>query len=281
MAASHGDTVKVPLVHDSAPRVHLVSQNNGTDSTSIACRRVVTLLGSRDGCKVHLRHRSVSAVHVAIVNTGTSVIAVDLVTARPPMLNSLKMEHERLTDGDVLALPPFVFRIAIEQPDENGNADAHPFLDPTPHVIALEHVSTQRLLQSNRDVCIIGRRNGCDIVLSDNQVSRAHCLLFSYFGYPVVFDLLSRNQTLVNGTPTVYQALKNGDILTIGDTRFRVHLVESKVGTNNKPKGRDNGRPPIVLPPVAVERDMIDIEATESSQRWTVADNIKKASRKK
>ena len=73
-------TGAIPVVAGLAPRVRLVAQAGSKDETAIACRRVVTLIGSRAGCKVNLRHKRVSPVHVAIVNTGSEVVDVDLVS---------------------------------------------------------------------------------------------------------------------------------------------------------------------------------------------------------
>ncbi len=275
-----GTTTISPIVDDAAVRVRLVLQRDQQDATPIDCRRVVTLIGTRDGCKVHLRHKRISPVHAAVINNGFDVYAVDLVTKAGTFLNGLRMEHEQIHDGDLLDVKPFLFRVDVETPTRGAGADVHPILEPTPQAIALEHLTTGRILQSNREVCVIGRRNGCDIVLGDKQVSRAHCLLFNYFGHPTVYDLLSHNRTLINGRPIVYQALRNNDILTVGDTKFRVRLLESKVGkgsSKDREDGQDDTNPAARAHP---PDDMIDIEATEGSQRWRIVDKYEKTERK-
>jgi pSer/pThr/pTyr-binding forkhead associated (FHA) protein len=235
---------------------------------------VVTLIGSREGCKVNLRHRRAAPVHTALVNDGSEVIAVDLLTPAGTRLNALKLQHETLSDGDVLTVDQWELRVEIEHPGNNGNADAHPFdLEPTPNVVALEHLETGRVLQPNRAVCLIGRRNGCDIALPDNRVSRAHALLVTYFGYPAILDLLTPNGTLVNNTPIQFQALKDGDVATIGDTQFRIRLVGSAVAK----RGSNNHKPAAPLVALAeepVRADLIDIQQTEGAQSWRIADNL-------
>ena len=69
-----------PVVARAAPRVRLVVEGGGDSGMRIKCRRVVTLLGSRLGCKIALKHKSVSPVHLAIVNDGEQIHASDLVT---------------------------------------------------------------------------------------------------------------------------------------------------------------------------------------------------------
>lgn len=274
-------TNEAPIVIDAAPRLSLVPMGKGGTGKPIACRRSVTLLGSRQGCKIVLKRKTVSPVHLAIVNTGAKIYAVDLVTKHGAQLNGLKMEHEELNDGDMLQIAAWSFRVDITNPTRSDQADLHTFdLDPTPHVVALEHMESGRILQSNREVCVVGRRSGCDIVISDSQVSRTHCLLFDYLGHPAVVDLLTRNGTWVNDTEVAYHGLKNEDVLEIGDTRFRLRLVESKVG-----KAGSNGKSKevalVTLEPRSVPADEIDIESTEKSQRWRIAESLEKASRKR
>jgi ABC-type multidrug transport system ATPase subunit len=72
----------------------------------------------------------------------------------------------------------------------------------------------------------IGRDTDNDIVLTDLLVSRHQARLGpAAFGYQVV-DLRSSNRTYVNGVPVATAPLQEGDLLTIGRTRF---VVQSKV----------------------------------------------------
>ncbi len=274
-----------PTVADAAPRLTLVVQGGPQAGTQLPCHRVVTLLGAREGCKVTLKHHRVSPVHVAIVNDGAQVLAVDLATEMGTVLNGLKMEHETLKDGDVLTVSPWELRVEIRQPAHTGTADLHPFgLEPTPRLVVLEHLETGRIMQSNRDVCLIGRRHGCDIVVDDTRVSRVHALLASYFGRPIVFDLRSRNTTLVNDRPVEFRLLEDEDILTIGDSRFRARLVGSSVAARaqeGKAEGKAAVEATVALTPEERAGDLVDIQATEGSQRWHVAEGLEKATGKR
>lgn len=277
MTTDEPSKLSTPLVADSAPTVNLVARRDGEQDLRIRCRHVVTLLGSREGCKVQLRHEHVAPVHVAIVNNGKQVTAVDLLTNHPAKLNSLKMEHEHLTDGDRLTVGPWVFSVEVGNPSQGGDADTHPFdLEPTPKLVALEHIESGRVLQPNRDVCIIGRRRGCDIVISESDVSRAHALLVNYFEYPAIVDLLTSNGTLVNGEAVHFAVLKDKDVLTIGESQFRVRLIGSSVGAKPGTNGKAASPGPIELVAEAAGSDLIDIHKTESSQRWRVAESVEK-----
>ncbi|HEY8473218.1 MAG TPA: FHA domain-containing protein [Natronosporangium sp.] len=71
----------------------------------------------------------------------------------------------------------------------------------------------------NRPITI-GRDTDNDIVLTDLLVSRHHARLEpAPYGYQVV-DLRSSNRTFINGVPVATAPLQEGDLLTIGRTRF-------------------------------------------------------------
>jgi len=68
-----------------------------------------------------------------------------------------------------------------------------------------------------REELLIGRHQGCDIVLGHASVSRRHARLTFRDGNWVLRDLDSTNGTLVNGQPVVRCVLLPGDVLTLGD----------------------------------------------------------------
>lgn len=270
----------VPIVISSAPRVQLTLQSPDDSDTVIQCRHVVTLLGSKSGCKAVLQHRKVSPVHAAIVNDGAHVFLVDLVTQEGTKLNGLRVEQEHLSSGDVISICRWKFGVEVVDPDSTGHADAHPFnLDAAHHTVVLEHLDTGRILKPKRNVCVIGRREGCDVTLTDKSVSRTHALLIGYLGRPAIVDLLSRNNTLVNGDPVSFRPLSDGDVISLGDSRFRVRILGTKAKStkNGQVKVDGDGVPCMKLP---AEGDLINIAATEGSQRWRVAEGGKSSHKK-
>ncbi|MBI1826262.1 MAG: FHA domain-containing protein [Planctomycetes bacterium] len=242
---------------------------------------MVTLIGSRSGCRVQVSGKHIAPVHVALVNDGHQVLGVDLLSASGTLLNELQMSHERLSDGDILEIHPYIFRVEIAAPEHNGNGDLHGMdLDPTPTAVALEHLDSSRILKPNREVCMIGRRAGCDIVVNDPNVSRVHALIFNYLGYPAIVDLISSNHTLVNSVAVDYQALKDGDIISVGESEFKVRLVGSKiVETAEKKLKAVLAPPPAPKIALAPADDLVDIHTVEGGQRWSVADNLDRLER--
>jgi pSer/pThr/pTyr-binding forkhead associated (FHA) protein len=269
-----------PITVPSAKRLSLVVAAGTREERTLLCRRVVTLIGARTGCKVVLSHRRVAPVHLALINEGTRVVAVDLVTKHGSLLNGLALKHEVLSDGDVITIQKSEFRVRIEEPALSDGADAHPFpLDESPNV-ALEHAATHQVFQPRRDVCIIGRRPGCDIVLPDPDVSRVHALLLTYFAQPAVFDLLSINHTCVADEPVRFRLLAKDDLLAVGPERFHVRYTNKSVGRKARIEARPSEeaeplRTVDLIEPVNGD-DLVNIHQTESAQRWRIADKLEK-----
>ncbi|ORW01582.1 FHA domain-containing protein [Mycobacterium kubicae] len=72
----------------------------------------------------------------------------------------------------------------------------------------------------------VGRSSTNDIVLDDGLVSRVHAILVSTSAGVEIRDINSRNGTFVNGSRVGRALLRNGDIVTIGNTAFAVSGTE-------------------------------------------------------
>ncbi len=269
--------VPTPPIAASAPQVTLILQKGAKKGMRIACRRVVTLIGSREGCKVRLADDGVAPAHFAIVNAGNHVTAVDLLSSKGTTLNGLLLEQEPLSDGDRIAIGDWEFDVEIKQPERNGHDDLHPFeLEQTPNMVALEQLETGRVLQPSRDICVIGRRDKSDIVVSDDDVSRTHALLIHYYGYPALLDLLTRKGTFIDDERIGFHTLKDGQVLRIGNSSFRARLVGSNVVEQVPNKNGKVASAPKTMSKEEAIGDLIDIGHTEGKTRWRVAENLDK-----
>jgi pSer/pThr/pTyr-binding forkhead associated (FHA) protein len=274
---SDSKVVPTPRVSASAPQVTLIVQKGAKKGMRIACRRVVTLIGSREGCKVRLADDAIAPAHLAIVNAGQHVTAVDLLSSKGTMLNGLQLEQELLSDGDRLVVGDWQFDVEIKAPAQEGSADLHPFeLEPTPNLVALEQMDTGRILQPSREICVIGRRDKSDIVVSDDDVSRTHALLIHYFGFPAILDLLTRKGTFIDDERIGFHTLKDGQVLRVGNSSFRARLIGSNVVEEVAKKNGKVATPPKVMSKEEAIGDLIDIGRTEGKTRWHVAEKLDK-----
>src|SRR5687768_5823751 len=82
-------------------------------------------------------------------------------------------------------------------------------------------------IKLRRDATIFGREKG-DVIIDDTEVSATHCQIQEINGVYHIFDMNSTNGTYVNNERIVKAKLKEGDIVTIGNTSFRIDLQEEK-----------------------------------------------------
>lgn len=69
----------------------------------------------------------------------------------------------------------------------------------------------------DRDAKVLGRDGDCNTVLLGREVSRRHAELQRQGALTVIRDLGSRNGVFVNGAPVPHAALKNQDVVRIGE----------------------------------------------------------------
>jgi len=81
----------------------------------------------------------------------------------------------------------------------------------------------------NERCLLIGRRETCDIVISDDAVSTAHAVIFEMDGQRFVRDLGSRTGTFVNGKQVHQSDLSLGDTIRIGAIDLKYVPVEVAV----------------------------------------------------
>lgn len=77
---------------------------------------------------------------------------------------------------------------------------------------------------------VLGRSQTTDVPLEDGMLSRRHCMITCNNGEAWVQDLGSSNGTLLDGVAisSAPQPLRNGSVLTLGETLLRVHLPSAE-----------------------------------------------------
>ena len=72
------------------------------------------------------------------------------------------------------------------------------------------------------DKATLGRRSTNSVVISDNAVSGEHCRLTYPDGKVIVEDMGSTNGTILNGEKITVSEIKNGDVLILGKTKYKI-----------------------------------------------------------
>ena len=87
-----------------------------------------------------------------------------------------------------------------------------------------------------KDVTVVGRREFCDIQLSDPSLSKRHCVLVKTEGLLIIRDLATTNGTKVKGQLIRWAALLPNDQITIGKLKFRIYLGPDSAAVPVAPK---------------------------------------------
>src|SRR5713101_4347887 len=79
-------------------------------------------------------------------------------------------------------------------------------------------------IEKEKDLVLVGRKDGCDLRLNHKSVSKMHCVIVKTDGLLLLRDLGSTNGTRVNGQRVRRAALLPNDQLSVASYKFRVHL---------------------------------------------------------
>ncbi len=190
------------------------------------------MIGSGKDCAIRLLADGVSPHHARLIqHDGDWFIEVDdpnkLVTVNGTQLQT----REKLKPGDALTISTVRIRLV---------ASANPVVQPgKPSDVLHEDDGRTRIRQalprfSLRGVSgevfgktiplhgktVIGRQEGCDIVLSDDAISRQHVRITVFPDGVKVEDLGSANGTFINGKRISEGWLEDGDELKLDNMRF-------------------------------------------------------------
>src|SRR5262245_17749419 len=77
-------------------------------------------------------------------------------------------------------------------------------------------------VELKRDLCVVGRKDDCDVRLDHKSVSKQHCILVQTDGTVLLRDLGSTNGTRVNGTRVRRAVLLPNDVVAFAGLKYRI-----------------------------------------------------------
>ncbi|WP_375760686.1 FHA domain-containing protein [Corallococcus exercitus] len=215
------------------------SEAGGASGKEVVLDDSVITLGRDKTCQVVLPQQAVSRNHARIIQEGTLYFLEDLGSAYGTKINGKalpKGEKELLRNGDVIAIAQYdvrfdkVVEIAPDVSDKTSFL-ARGILKDAMRGLAggeerfLRYMNGpregQRIEISEAQEHVFGRdEKEADVILKDDLVSRKHAKVRRDWSGTHVEDLGSRNGIKVNKKRVNRKALKDGDELEIGATRF-------------------------------------------------------------
>ncbi|GMT96491.1 hypothetical protein KH5H1_06100 [Corallococcus caeni] len=215
------------------------SEAGGASGKEVVLDDSVITLGRDKTCQVVLPQQAVSRNHARIIQEGTLYFLEDLGSAYGTKINGKvlpKGEKELLRNGDVIAIAQYDVRFDKVVEIAPDVSDKTSFLARGALKDAMRGLSGgeerflrymngpregQRIEISEAQEHVFGRdEKEADVILKDDLVSRKHAKVRRDWSGTHVEDLGSRNGIKVNKKRVNRKALKDGDELEIGATRF-------------------------------------------------------------
>src|SRR5688572_10296373 len=195
---------------------------------AVALNRPVCLVGRR-GMHLSLESPTVSRTHALIINDARRVYIRDLASRNGTSVNGALVHEAELAETAVVRIGSYALRCETGFPKSPDDV-------PAPQAPPVElHVDGHAVpIPPGQKTVLIGRREGCEIQLVDEDASPVHAVVFELAGKHHVRDLNSENGTFVNGQPTRQAELREGDELRIGRTKIRyTHAGGNGVATGD------------------------------------------------
>jgi pSer/pThr/pTyr-binding forkhead associated (FHA) protein len=238
----------------------LVPEGAHAGQRPMTLNRVFTLIGSAPQARLYLPSKTVSRCHAVVVNTPRGLFIRDLASRTGTIINGRPVREHDLRQGDVVQAGTYTFRFA----DASGGVGRAEIPGGGPPPAALEIDGLDEPVELETRVLLIGRRDTCDVSLTENSASSAHALILEANGRHVLRDLNSRTGTLVNGTAVHEHYLAPGDRIRIGDTSMR-YVTRRRAGESAP---RQSAAPPETMPPTEHD-DVIEIAPEPIATRQT------------
>ena len=223
----------------------------------VRVRRPFALIGQIPGAEIPVDGPDVDGRHALLLLDRRGIFGVDLLTKAGTRFAGAACGSSWLGAGDILEVAGrrgelLQLRVDGTAIDPPLSAD-DPLADADPSELAgltlepLDSPGPPWMLGSA--LAFVGRGEACAIRIENASASRTHCALLRGPSTAFVIDLLGR-RTLLGGRPVEgASALRDGDVLSIGQARFgiRVERPSSISRTTYDPKtGTIEPGPPVV-----------------------------------
>jgi pSer/pThr/pTyr-binding forkhead associated (FHA) protein len=173
-----------------------------------------TIAGSSSRAMLRLEAKTVSRFHCIIIRSGRDVFIRDLASRNGTYVNKNKITERTLHGGDLIHIGdrPFQFR-------RRGTRNLPPSSLPESAKLAGDDWAG---VDISGKTLLIGRREGCDVLLDSDDVAPAHAIIFAMDGAHHLLDIHSPAGTRLNGLPiSDAQKLSPGDEIEIAGSVMR------------------------------------------------------------
>jgi pSer/pThr/pTyr-binding forkhead associated (FHA) protein len=251
------------------------------------------ILGRALECDVVIHDTKVSRRHLRIDISAEAIAVTDLGSSSGMTVDGFKVAHATLADGSTIVIGECSLRLERfggappgipaegEEYIEVKSGDPEPTIVESlrPGEVTVSHDGLQQAFNDTsvprltvfsqtggveypltRDVTVLGRDEGADIVLTDAAASRRHASLERRDDRVVLRDLESKNGTWLRDRPVTMQVLESGSNFRIGDTFFvyKAGFPHDAVTLPPAQAADEGGRRPVVVLPGIMGSELND-----------------------
>lgn len=207
----------------------VISDDEGKTIIVPLVRDLITV-GRQDGNTIRLTERNVSRRHARFTRDDKGNYRIeDLGSYNGVTLNGAKIQGAaELRDGDRVGIGDYVIALRAEVSTASMRPSAKKSslpsglaASPPARLVMISSPAPGAEFSINKPSVTIGRLEELDLCISHRSISREHACIHQDEGSFEIEDLRSANGLRVNGDSVKKSALRAGDIVELGQVRFR------------------------------------------------------------
>jgi pSer/pThr/pTyr-binding forkhead associated (FHA) protein len=205
------------------PMYKLVISDAEGHTTVVPLLRKEVTIGRTEGNTIRLTERNVSRRHARLLKRNGSYVIEDLGSYNGVVLNGDRIDAKiKLSAGDQLGIGDYDLAFHSDAADlVPPSTSMRPKSAPPPRLVVLGEPAAGAEFSLSKPVLRIGRDEDIDIWINHKSISHEHAEVQVDDDKVTVFDLDSANGTFVNGIRASRAILEAGDIVELGQVRFR------------------------------------------------------------
>lgn len=200
----------------------LVISDDEGKTTVVPLVRDEVSIGRKDGNTIRLTERNVSRKHATLRRVNGGFQIEDLNSYNGVQINGRRIgEATPLEPGDKVVIGDYVLALEAEQVLPEDAPTEVQTSGPPPRLVMLSAPAPGAEFALTRDGIRLGRAEDLEIWINHRSISREHAEIRLVGEEVVLRDLQSANGLRVNGEPAHDQPLRSGDVIELGQVRFR------------------------------------------------------------
>lgn len=224
----------------------LVISDDEGHTTVVPLLRDEITIGRNAGNAIRLTERNVSRNHARLVKRNGAYIVEDLGSYNGVTVNGERIDTKsELEAGDQLGIGDYDLAFQSDVAAvANTLPSPKPRSEPPPRLVVLGEPAAGAEFTLNQPTLRIGRDERLDIWINHKSISHEHAEVQLRDGKVTIYDLESANGMRVNGVRTSRAVIEAGDVLELGEVRFRFLPPEGAHSLDPLPEEAPDTRTP-------------------------------------